>query len=152
MSEISDTHNDFYQRLRSRISTWLEAGGKEYRFAEYLLAAPDLFHLLVRLIIDRRVSIEDKAWISFAIAYFLCPLDLMPEAISGALGFLDDIVLSAYVLNRMISGNAELIEQYWAGTGDVIELVRGIIGVADRMIGSGLMRQLRSLIGRRAMR
>ena len=37
---------DFYQKMRESILTWLKGKGVNYKFAAYLLAAPDLFHLL----------------------------------------------------------------------------------------------------------
>ena len=49
-------HKDFYQNLRSRIRVWSKRRGKSDRkWSEFLMFAPDLFHLLCKLSIDSEV-------------------------------------------------------------------------------------------------
>ncbi len=51
---------DFYQELRAKFKTWIQSDeGKDHKWAEYLLATPDLFHLLCKLSIDKDVPIKD---------------------------------------------------------------------------------------------
>lgn len=148
MDEIGDEkYRDFYQKLRERIRTKMGNDKKKSRFSEYLLAAPDLFHLLVKLLRDGQVPLEYKAWLGFAIAYFISPLDLIPEAIVGPVGYLDDIALAAFVLNRLINRiDPKIVEGHWAGEGDVIELIRKIVALADQMLGSGMVKRLKDLM------
>jgi hypothetical protein len=56
-----ERYEDFYQALRGRISDWLESKGKRFKHAQILLLAPDLFHLLARLVLDRRIPTAEKA-------------------------------------------------------------------------------------------
>ncbi|MDZ4178483.1 MAG: DUF1232 domain-containing protein, partial [Coriobacteriia bacterium] len=81
-----DHRIDFYQRMRDSIRTWLNGKGANYRFARYLLAAPDLLHLLCRLTVDKQVPASEKAKLAAAIAYFVSPLDVMPEGLAGPIG------------------------------------------------------------------
>ena len=89
---------DFYQHLRSKIKTWIKTGeGKKYKWAEYIMFAPDLFHLLCKLSLDKDVPVKEKAKLVAAIAYFVSPIDLIPEMITGPVGYIDDIAINRKV-------------------------------------------------------
>lgn len=138
----------FYCRLRRRVVRWSrEKTGRENRWVEYLLAAPDLFHLLCALSVDRAIPIRLKARLALAIAYFISPLDFLPEALLGPVGYVDDLALAAFVLNELVNkGQEAVIRRRWAGDGDVLELIRRIAGSADEMVGSGLWQRLQRLL------
>ncbi|MFE8072574.1 DUF1232 domain-containing protein [Marinobacteraceae bacterium S3BR75-40.1] len=141
-------NDDFYKKLRAKIRKWAESSdGKTNKWAEYIMAAPDLFHLLCKLAIDRDVPAKEKAKLAGAIAYFVSPVDLMPEMLLGPAGLLDDIALAAYVLNGVINRTSpEIVRRHWAGEGDVIELIQHILEVADEMLGSGLVKKLKGFL------
>lgn len=145
-TELGSKHHDFYQQLRDRIAAWLKDRGEGFRHAQVLLLAPDLFHLMCRLALDKRVPAADKAKLAAAIAYFVSPIDAFPEALLGPIGYVDDVAVAAYALNSVInSGNGEIAREYWAGEGDLLEAVQQVLGVADDMIGSGLWRKIRGM-------
>lgn len=139
---------DFYEKLRSRIVNWLDTEtGKENKWAAYLLLVPDFFYLLIKLASDEDVPKNEKAKLILAIAYFISPIDLLPEALLGPLGFLDDLALSAYVLNSIINKvSPEIVEKYWVGDGEVLLLIRGVLAKADEMIGSGLWEKIKRFV------
>lgn len=132
-------NNDFYQNLREKVRAYfLSDEGKSNKFAEYILLAPDLFHLLCKLTLDKDVKVEDKAKLAIAIAYFVSPIDLIPEGLVGPVGYADDIAVAAYVLNSIINNTEpEVVAKHWAGEGDILVRVQEIIKLADEMIGSG---------------
>ncbi|HZK44122.1 MAG TPA: DUF1232 domain-containing protein [Syntrophomonadaceae bacterium] len=106
--------------------------------------APDLFHLLCKLTIDTDVPVEHKAKLGGAIVYFISPIDLLPEAFLGPIGYVDDIVVAAWVLNNMLNHlDPEIIRKHWAGEDDVLKVIQQIIGVADQMIGSGMWEKIK---------
>ncbi|HYO96937.1 MAG TPA: DUF1232 domain-containing protein [Polyangiaceae bacterium] len=143
--------DDFYQTLRRRIADWLQQKGEGFRHAQILLLAPDLFHLMCRLALDSRVPVSEKAKLAAAIAYFVSPVDLVPEAIVGPVGYLDDVALAAYTLNSVINaGSREIAAEHWAGEGDLFALLQQVLAVADEMIGAGLWRKLRSVFDSRS--
>ena len=128
-SGSSDNENnyDFYQIIRQRIEKWLASEeGKSYRWAKYIGIAPDLFHLLCKLALHKDISNKDKAKLGVAVVYFVSPFDLIPEALVGPIGFLDDVAFAAYTLNHIIKNNSEIVTQEWAGNGDILELVKNI--------------------------
>ena len=147
MSELDPQLNhqlDFYQQMRDSIRIWLKGKGVNYQFADYLLAAPDLFHLLCKLAIDKEVPVSEKAKLAGAIVYFISPVDLLPEALIGSLGYTDDVAMAALVLNSLINKtNPEIVRRHWAGDKDILDLIQQILQVADEMVGSGLWKKIR---------
>ncbi|MCK9907077.1 DUF1232 domain-containing protein, partial [Frankia sp. Cpl3] len=90
--------------------------------AQYILLAPDLFVVLARLIVDKRVEMSAKALAGVAIAYFITPLDLIPEALTGPLGFLDDVVLAVYALRRiLVDVDPKIVKEHWNGKDDLLD-------------------------------
>jgi uncharacterized membrane protein YkvA (DUF1232 family) len=136
---------DFYQALRARIAEWLANKGKGFRHAQILLLAPDLFHLLTRLMLDRRIPVVEKAALGAALAYFVSPIDLLPEAFLGPAGYVDDVALAAYALHRLINaGHGEVAKELWAGDGDLLDAIQQVLEVADQALGSGLWERLKN--------
>jgi len=133
---------DFYIKLRNKINTYLETHHVQY--GDALLLAPDLFHLLVKLSVDQRVSATTKLKFLAVIAYFVTPLDFLPEMFLGAIGYLDDIALSAYILNKYINEiDAGIVREHWAGSQDILTVIKNILLTANNMIGSGLWKKIR---------
>ena len=137
---------DLYQHMRKRIRAWLEKKGSAYRYADVLLVGPDLLHLLSKLALDRRVSLEDKAKIAGAIAYFASPIDLMPEAFTGPVGYLDDIALAAYVLRAFVgAGHSDIAKEHWAGDQDLLQVLQRVLSVADAALSAGVWQRLKRI-------
>jgi len=147
---VSNANQDYYQRLRRRMHDWLESPeGRNHQWAEYLFFAPDLFHLMWKLSLDPEVSKADKGKLVVAIAYFISPIDLIPEALVGPVGYLDDIALAAYVLNGMINHtDPEVLRRHWAGDDDVLHVIRKILASADRMMSKNILNKLKGRLGK----
>ncbi|MCK4775937.1 MAG: DUF1232 domain-containing protein [Candidatus Krumholzibacteria bacterium] len=147
---MSDRKRDFYQQLREQIRAWLQSDeGRSNRWAEYLLSAPDLFHLMWKLSADPDVPAKEKAKLAGALAYFISPIDLIPEGLLGPVGYIDDIALAAYVLNGIVNRTGpEVLARHWAGDENVLVAIRRILAVADEMVGAGVWRKLKRLGGR----
>jgi uncharacterized membrane protein YkvA (DUF1232 family) len=140
----------FYRRLRDRVKRWAQRRDMPERRMEYLLLAPDLFVLLSRLALDGRVPVRTKAKVAAGIAYFLSPLDMVPDFL-GPLGLLDDVVVAACILHTVVGELNELdpsiLEEHWEGEADVLQQLTGIIDGAEDVLGRGLrfvVRRLRS--------
>ncbi len=139
---------DFYQQMRENIRAWLNEKGTGFKFAEYLLAAPDLFHLLCRLAIDTDVPPTEKIKLVGAIVYFVSPFDFIPEAVSGPVGYMDDVVVASVVLNSLLNKvDVEVVKKHWAGDKDVLPLIQEILKVADQLVGSGLWSRIKDSFG-----
>ncbi len=141
-------NQDFYQKMRLDIREWVQTKtGKENQWSEYLLLAPDLFHLLAKLAMDKEVPSSEKAKIAGALAYFISPIDLIPEALFGPLGYLDDVALAAYVINSVMkSCDPSIVTKHWAGEQNILELVQQIVDVAADMLGNKIWDKLKGLV------
>jgi uncharacterized membrane protein YkvA (DUF1232 family) len=140
-------HDDFYRVLRRRLREWLQRKGRGFAFADMLLLGPDLLHLVCRLVIDARVAPGDKARLASVIAYFISLVDLMPEGLLGPVGYLDDIALAAFVLHKVIgAGQEQLAREYWAGDGDLLQVLQRVLELSNKAIGSGLWGRLRRVV------
>lgn len=138
---------DFYQKLRSRVKEWAVREGKDSKALKYVLLAPDFFHLLCKLMFDPRVPRSEKAKVGGAIAYFVSPIDVVPEGLIGPVGYVDDVALAAYVLNSVLkSVGPEVLEDHWAGDGDVLQNIQEILRLADEIIGSGMWKKVKNLL------
>jgi uncharacterized membrane protein YkvA (DUF1232 family) len=147
---MAESNESFYRKTRQLIKDWIESkAGKDHRWAEYVLLVPDMFNLLWGLSTDKEVPPDERAKLLVCIAYFISPIDLIPEAFLGPIGFLDDIAVAAWVLNGLInSTNAEIVQRHWAGDGDILEWIRKILMAADQMIGKGMWRRVRGMFPR----
>jgi uncharacterized membrane protein YkvA (DUF1232 family) len=141
----TDKEEKFYLKLRKNISKWLEKKSKlGHKWKEYILIVPDIFYLLVKLVQDKDVPQGKKVKLISAIAYFISPIDVLPEAILGPIGYLDDIAVAAYVLNDIINTiDPQIIRRNWVGEQDILYLVKNILANVDGMIGKGIWDKLK---------
>jgi uncharacterized membrane protein YkvA (DUF1232 family) len=142
---------DYYRRLRRRLDAWLQSRqGRAYRFADYLLLLPDLLHLIIRLVLDRRVPMEVRTQMAAVLAYVVLPLDLMPEAALGPVGFADDLLLVALMVRKLMTTiPREVLLDHWSGSAELMQTIRTILDVAEEMVGSRLWNRLQHMIGGR---
>ena len=90
-------------------------------------ALPNLVKLGYRLLRDPRVPVKHKAFLGGALAYLVAPFDVIPDFIPF-IGRADDLLMLAFALNAMFEAAGEtIVHEHWDGTGDVLELVAGVI-------------------------
>jgi uncharacterized membrane protein YkvA (DUF1232 family) len=146
---MNTKQEDFYQSMRSRIDNFVKSDkGKNYKWKDFLMLVPDMFHLLVKLSLDKRVNKQDKAILAIAVAYFFSPLDLIPEIFLGPIGFVDDLAVAAFAINRILKNTPPgVVEEHWAGEDDILLKTREIIAKSDEMLGSGLVERIKRMMG-----
>ena len=150
VDEVSETRaKRFYDRLRESIHEFTREKGVIGKTAEYLMLVPDIFMLLWRLTTDKRVSGKSKILLGTGVAYFILPFDLIPEAIVGPIGYLDDLVFAVYVLNRVLADtDVSILREHWSGEGDVLEKIRSVLGAADTLVETKVGSKLKKLLKR----
>lgn len=144
----------FYDRLRERIIGALgDRGGKFGEgTATVLLLVPDIFILMVRLALDKEVPSSARALIGGALAYFILPMDLLPEALVGVGGYVDDLVLATAVLSQTFGGELEpLARKHWSGPEDIRVVLRDISMTAKSLLGESLYERLKQLLAKRGI-
>lgn len=118
-----EEHAPYYKEIRSKIQTFVK--GRMPAWVQpavpWLLAVPDFFVMMVRLARDPRVSTKTKILVGAVIAYFLSPLDVIPDLLGG-LGLVDDLAIALYAVEEMRSTvPAAVLEEAWPGEGKVLE-------------------------------
>ncbi len=117
----------------------------DFRGFEYVMLLLDMFYLLCKLMGDDAVSNKSKRILVLAIAYAVSPINLIPNLVPG-LGLLDDVVVCAYALNKIIADtDKEIINKYWQGSDDLLKTVEHIIEKTDNLIGSGLLKRIKKI-------
>lgn len=144
----ADRARRFYDRLRERIHRYVEGKGSvAERGADFLMLVPDIFILLWRLTTDTRVNAKNKVLLGSGLAYYLFPLDIMPEAILGPIGFIDDLVFGVYILNKLlVDTDPAILREHWSGEEDVLQAIQRVMGAADNLVAGELMPRLKKLI------
>ncbi len=141
----SERANRFYDRMRNAIRSYLENKGTlAGKTGEYLLLAPDVFVLLWRLINDSRVNAKNKVMLGSGLAYYFFPLDIMPEAIMGPAGYIDDLVFGVYLLNKLLTDtDPQVLREHWSGSEDVLQTIQNVLNAADNLVGSDVLSKIR---------
>jgi uncharacterized membrane protein YkvA (DUF1232 family) len=84
-----------------------------------------------------------------AVAYFILPFDLIPEAIVGPIGYLDDLVFAAYVLNKVLTDtDPAVLREHWSGKGDVLDTIQRVLNAADTLVETKVAARLKKLLKR----
>jgi uncharacterized membrane protein YkvA (DUF1232 family) len=89
---------------------------------------PDCVVLFSRLLRDERLPRRHKLLVAALLPYLLLPFDLIPDFIPVA-GQLDDAVIVALVLRRVLRANPELVEEHWPGPRRTLDWLEGFYGV-----------------------
>jgi uncharacterized membrane protein YkvA (DUF1232 family) len=111
---------------------WLRGRGEDARALAGFI--PDCGLLFTRLLRDRRIRRRHKLPVLLMLLYLGMPFDLVPDFVPVA-GQLDDAVLVAYVLRRILrAGGAGLIEEHWPGPRASLAVVLRLAG--DRRVGT----------------
>jgi uncharacterized membrane protein YkvA (DUF1232 family) len=134
--------------VRESIRQYLEKKGSlAGSTGEYLLLAPDVFVLLWRLINDGRVSSKNKVMLGSGLAYYLFPLDIMPEGFLGPIGYIDDLVFAVYLLNRLLTDtDVEVLREHWSGRDDVLDTIKRVLHAADNLVGSDILSKFKKTV------
>jgi uncharacterized membrane protein YkvA (DUF1232 family) len=149
--ELPEEHRRFYDKLRDRIEAYIREKGINPKIAQYLLLAPDLFVVLARLMLDKRVPVQSKAIAGVAIAYFIAPLDVIPEIVTGAFGFLDDVVLAVYALRKiLVDVDARIVQEHWSGEEDLLQVITRVVKAADELVGQKILKKLEERLFRKS--
>jgi uncharacterized membrane protein YkvA (DUF1232 family) len=95
--------------------------------------------LAVGLVRDPRVPRGAKLGLLGAGLYLFSPIDLLPEALLGKIGYLDDGVVLLRVLRRLLCDSDEFVARaHWHGHPDDLVKLRRIVARGDDAVAVGL--------------
>lgn len=93
---------------------------------------PDCVVLFTRLLRDDRLARRHKVLVAGLIPYLALPIDLIPDFVPVA-GQLDDAVLVAFVLRRVVQANPSLVQEHWPGPSSSLALLLRLVEDSDRV-------------------
>src|SRR5262249_16501367 len=135
--ELGAREQRLYDRVRAQLRPFAAGASSDLR--DVLLAFPDLVMLLLRLLRDPRVGLGDKAAALFGAAYVRSPIDLMPVWVFGPLGLLDDVLVVAATLSRVVNHvHPDVVRSHWSGQGDALRLIQRATDWSETALGTRL--------------
>jgi uncharacterized membrane protein YkvA (DUF1232 family) len=141
--ELNPRELRLYDRLRAGVVERRPAVGSGVR--DLLLLLPDLTVLLIRLTRDPRVPVPAKVIAGLSVAYVFSPIDLIPEALLGPFGLIDDLFVVGVALAKLLqSVHPDVVRQHWSGHGDVLDAIQRISAWSEGRVLGGL----KGLVGR----
>lgn len=140
--QLNAREQRFYDRVRGRLRAPEPGTSSDLR--DLLLAFPDLVMLLFRLMRDDRVPLGHRAVALLGLGYVLSPIDILPTFLFGPFGVLDDLVVVAATLSRLVNYvHPDVVRSHWSGQGDVLEVIRRVADWSERNVTG----RIRALIG-----
>lgn len=104
---MEETFKNFYDTLLDNLDSY------NGEYAAFIDCGPNLFKLLCNLL-EEDINLEIRRDICGAIAYYVAPMDVIPEQIYGPYGYIDDIYMSAFVLKKVAEEyDYEFIQSVW---------------------------------------
>lgn len=98
------------------------------------LMLPNIIKLVGRLLLDSRVPRRAKITLGMAAAYVASPVDLIPEIIP-VVGWADDVLIVMFAIDSLIErAGSEIVDEHWDGPGDLLSLVREVVGLSRSVI------------------
>lgn len=115
--------------------------------ADAVLIMPNLAKLVARLLKDPRVPRRAKITLGIAAAYVASPIDLIPEVVP-VVGWADDVLIIMFALDSLIDrAGDDVVEELWDGPGDLLSLVRDVVGLARNFVPKRLSNVIDRLSG-----
>lgn len=109
---------DYYEVLKENLVAY------RGEYESFINHGPDLFRLLIDLLNEDKVKKDHRLIINAAIAYYISPMDIIPEQIYGPSGYIDDIFICCWVLKQLMKmGLEETIRAKWDGAGEFDDIL-----------------------------
>lgn len=109
---MENQFKDYFDVLSDNLASY------EGDYASFIDHGPTLYKLLTDVLDEKSINNDMRLEISAAIAYYVIPMDVIPEQIYGPYGYIDDIFISAYVIKKIANElGYELLEKHWIGSG-----------------------------------
>ena len=143
--ELNPNERRLYDRVRTRVVE--HPPGTSSGMRDMILLLPDLTVLLVRLLRDERVPKRAKLLAMIGVGYVLSPVDLLPAVILGPVGWVDDVVIVAATLSRILNHvHPDVVRYHWSGQGDALEVIKRVTHWSESLFTAHLPALVRSLL------
>lgn len=115
--------------------------------ADSALLLPNLIKLVGRLLVDPRVPRRAKITLGIAGAYVVSPIDFIPDIIP-VISRADDVLFLMFAIDSLIDrAGPEIVDEHWDGPGDLLSLVREVVGISRALMPKRLSAVIDQLSG-----
>jgi len=143
--DLNPRESRLYDRVRTQVVARRPGSGSGVR--DLLLLLPDLTVCLLRLMRDERVPVGSKALAMLGLGYVISPIDLIPGLLFGPLGLLDDLVIVAATLSRILNHvHPDVVRSQWPGQGDALEAIQRVTEWSESLFTVRLRGLLRGFL------
>ena len=132
----------WYEKWRKNIYEWIERRS-DSEWAEILLFLPDALIFVVEISRDPRTPLKYRLAILSAIVYVLSPYDILPEAVLGVPGLIDDagllIILLDMLFNAVVMEDevwAQVLRDHWHSEQDPASTIRMLVAKLIKILGN----------------
>ena len=149
---LDDKKFKHYEKMRTTIDKWTKkrTGKAGYEIAQYLMLLPDLFILLTRLLVDKRVPLGKKAFLTAVLAYVISPIDIIPDFIPFV-GYTDDLFLVIFALDNLLNNVKDnVVIENWSGKENIILLIRTLLEKSDEFLDKNILKKIRKWIWKKS--
>ena len=133
---------DFYDALHENLDSY------KGEYASFIDYGPELFKLLCDILDDERISADLRLKISAGISYYVVPMDIIPEAIYGPYGYIDDIYLTVHVLKEVVKIHGYgLLERFWQLDENISEIMEICFEKAEEVLEENQINEILIYVG-----
>jgi uncharacterized membrane protein YkvA (DUF1232 family) len=112
------------------------------RMKNLLMFLPNMVVLCLKLMVDKRVPLTERALFAAAVIYAVVPFDFIPDMIPFV-GQVDDLFLIALTLLRLIDHTDDMVvREHWRGGGDIVALAESAAAIAPMLMPKRVARVL----------
>ncbi|NUN08762.1 MAG: DUF1232 domain-containing protein [Ignavibacteriaceae bacterium] len=143
---MNNERTAYYNSLVNEIEDW-ERQGKlaKHKWGDKVKLAPAFFRLLCELEEDPVMADTSAEILRGGIKYFISDVDFLPESLVGISGYLDDIIVAAFVVNEVArEADPEYVRMYWDEKADLFMTINELLTEIDAILGTSLWNKIRS--------
>ena len=94
------------------------------KYSDIIKEVPNIYQLLSDLVQNTSLETNDRNEILAVMGYFVFPNDVMNEDILGPIGYMDDVIISLYIINKIkIKYDFQTVSEDWVSNYDLKELL-----------------------------
>lgn len=133
---------DFYDVLVENLSSYQGV------YASFIDYGPNLFRLLCDLFEEDVIDEESRLRLSAAISYYIIPMDIIPEAVHGPYGYIDDIFITVYVLRTIADKHGyDFLQKIYKGHENIEDVMDECFDHAFEALDDDEMNAILSYVG-----
>lgn len=144
--DMNPERTSYYNSLVKEIDDWSKQGKLEkHKWGDKVKLAPAFFKLLCELEEDPVMADTSNQMLKGGIRYFISDVDFLPESLVGMAGYLDDVIVAAFIINEVAKeADTEYIKMYWQEKADLFPTINELLASAEKILGANLWNKIRS--------